>query len=136
MPMRTVLHVLAAAGAGAALLACSEPIQPVACPGDSVTLTIASSASAPLISWAPTCAMGLIQVNQADGGAMWEIDTVDSNRVLPPVRYGEVPPGMQEMSALHPLVPGETYTVSVWRWLSSEPGAPNFRRAGVTTFQR
>ena len=119
-----------------ALAACSDTLRPAPCPGDSVTVVVTTSPVGlpPQFSWSPPCPMGEVRVDSVSGPAdMWLIVTSDSNRALPPVRYGQVPQGMQQFSSPQPLARGGAYTVSVWRWLGGTPN-PLFRRAGLASF--
>ena len=118
----------------ATLAACSDSLRPAPCPGDSVTVVVTTSPSVlpPQFSWSPSCLMGELRVDSGPA-SMWLIVTSDSNRVLPPVRYGQVPEGMQQLESPQRLARGAVYTVSVWRWLGGIPN-PLFRRAGLASF--
>ena len=100
-------------------LACREPAAPAPpeCP-DGVAVVVTEPPGGPEFSWTPACPVGLLMVSTGDSG--WEA-LADSNRILPPVRYGRQPAGSQsplEPSA-PPLAHGDTCTVSVARWYSS-----------------
>ncbi len=68
-----------------------------------------------MFSWTPACPVGLILVKQ--GTAAWAVQA-DSNRMLPPVRYGQEPAGTQWATFAPSLVRGDTCVVSVARWYS------------------
>lgn len=122
------------------LAACNNTLQPVSClppPGDSVTLVVTTSPVGlpPHFSWSPPCLMGEISVDSGGfgGPAAWMVSS-DSNRVSPPVRYGQVSAGMQLTSSPQPLARGTLYTVSVWRWVSGTPNSAEYHRVGVASF--
>ena len=117
-----------------ALVGCTDSLRPASClPGDSVTVAVMTSPIGlpPQFSWSPACLMGEIEVDSGhfSGPNVWHIIS-DSNRVLPPVRYGIVPEGAQLLTAPQPLARGTLYTVSVWRWVTTGL----YGRVGVASF--
>jgi len=80
-----------------------------------------------VFSWTPACPVGLLIVSF--GGDAWIVQS-DSNRILPPVRYGQKPGGAQIETSGPVLLSGDICVVSVSRWYTGG----FYRQAGVQTF--
>jgi hypothetical protein len=120
------------------LVACNDPLEPVSCVvGDSVTVSVKDAPlGLPQFSWSPPCLIGSIRVDSGTFGspAAWAV-FADTNRIPPPVRYGESPPRVRE-ALPQPLILGSQYTVSVWIWGFISGGSSYYWRAGVASFVR
>ncbi len=89
-------------------------------------LVVTAVAPVPEFSWTPGCPMGLVWVQGPSVG--WNL-IADSNRILSPVRYGEVRAGITTNGAGTQLARGTTYVVSIWRWVSGP-----YREVGTASF--
>ena len=118
---------------GCPWLACREALSaaPADCPGDSVAVVATTSPDGPQFSWAPACPIALLTA-QTDSTS-WSVRS-DSDRIIPPVRYGQMPVGATVASGTPPLVHGDTVTVSVWRTYSAGLHAGVVGPAGTLTF--
>lgn len=111
---------------------CSGAEGPGDCSGD-VELQVAEG-STPTFTWSPVCEVAALDV-RSPGDAMWSVHSgVGRNALLPPVRYGEVPPGGIEEIPAKPLQPGFGYFVRVFR-LEREGDQLVFLEAGETVFR-
>ncbi|MGH7490998.1 MAG: DUF5916 domain-containing protein [bacterium] len=94
-------------------------------PQDGLTITV-SSGMAPTFSWAPDSAIGRLVVEQGDK-ELWGTETEGTNTYHSPIRYGVHPPDALEDVPADPLVVGETYKVSLFRWIRfTEPESLQF----------
>ena len=97
----------------AAVAACRERVLPTGagpCPPFSTLTLNVSSGTTPTFPWTPLCRTDRFAVWEEGGSVqmMWEItDSIPSG-----VRYGDVPPGRNELVRAKPLVPGVRYRVS------------------------
>ena len=114
--------------------ACGETLQPALCPADSVTVTVTTAARGfpPQFSWSPPCLMGEVAVDSGPA-LMWVIVTTDTDRILPPVLYGEARPGALQLVPPQHLTRGAEYRVVVGHRLFGSPDLL-FWRAGTTIF--
>ncbi|MCL4703507.1 carbohydrate binding family 9 domain-containing protein [bacterium] len=94
---------------------------------DSNTVTISiSSGMAPTFSWAPDIPIGRLVVEQGEK-ELWGTETEGTDTYRSPIRYGVHPPDALEDVPADPLVAGETYTVSLFRWIRfAEPESLEF----------
>ncbi len=131
--MRFLGALVALAFLGCPWLACRETLStvPADCPGDSVAVVATTSPDGAQFSWTPACPMALLTA-QADSTG-WSVRS-DSDRIMPPVRYGQMPVGATVASAAPPLVHGDTVTVSVWRTYSAGLHVGTGGPAGTLTF--
>jgi len=82
-------------------------------------VTVGSSV---VFNWEPNCAVALLLVEQ-NGSDEWAIadptlsntSTEAVNKILPPVTYGQVPSGVDEDPPSSALVPGQSYTLVLWK---------------------
>jgi hypothetical protein len=132
--VRTVVSVLGMVCLTSGVLACRDSFSavPVACVVDAATITVTAGNLMPKFSWAPNCAVGMVEVRSDSSPVGWTLQA-NSNRIFPPVGYGQSPAGMQASSP-PPLVHGMTYWVSVWLRLDSGPGGPDYERVTATSF--
>lgn len=87
----------------------------------SVDVTV-SGGTNPTVSWSPACDVAMFLV-EGEGGDVWLVSTDDdnwddparSNRISPPVRYGVVPSGVDELWGPEALEAGSPYQVVLWR---------------------
>jgi hypothetical protein len=114
--------------------ACGETLRPALCPGDSVTVTVTTATRGlpPQFSWSPPCLMGEVAVDSGPA-LMWVIVTADTDRILPPVLYGQVRAGPLQLVPPQHLTRGAEYRVVVGHRVIGSPDLL-FRRAGVTVF--
>jgi len=88
----------------------------------SVNATATVSGSNVVFSWEPRCAVVLVLVEE-DADDMWGVSAPDlsgtateaSNIILPPVTYGQIPSGAEEIEPASPLVAGRTYELILWK---------------------
>lgn len=81
-----------------------------------------SGGTSPTVSWSPACDVALFLI-EGDGGDTWLISTdendwddpLQANRISPPVRYGDVPSGIDELWGPEALEAGSPYQVVLWR---------------------
>jgi hypothetical protein len=124
-----VFWIAAVAGLAAG---CSEAEGPGDCSGD-VELEVGEG-STPIFTWSPVCEVAALVV-QSPAEAVWSIHSgVGRNALVPPVRYGELPPGGIEEIPAQPLQPGFGYFVRVFR-LKREGDQLVFLDAGETVFR-
>ena len=94
-------------------------------PQHAVTIAV-SGGMAPTFSWTPDSTIGRLVVEQGDR-ELWGTETEGTNTYRSPIRYGVHPPEALEDVPADPLVAGETYTVSVYRWIRfAEPESLQF----------
>lgn len=128
-PTQTILLSLIAT------LACSESAAPdplAACSGP-VTLTVGSGTS-PSISWAPTCRLFLLLVEDPSGGGdQWGVLSDSSNAIAAPVSYGTLPTGATKtITPAIALQSGHLYHAVVYRFTG--PGHEDGTVIGQTDF--
>jgi hypothetical protein len=109
----------------------TRPAELAECTG-AVTITV-SAGTTPQFSWSPACRLFFLIVEPAaTGDDLWLIITEGANQILPPVRYGTVPPGARELAPPTPLVAGTEYKVAVARYTG--PGPQDGAIIAVQTF--
>lgn len=91
----------------------------------------ASDGPTPTFSWAPDSAIGRLIVTEGDE-EIWGTESDGANLYRSPIRYGVHPAGASEVGPAKPLVAGHTYTVSLFRWLSTDP--ESFQLVGIQEF--
>jgi hypothetical protein len=97
-----------------------------------VALT-ATAGTVPSFSWTPQCRLAFVLVEAPEGGGdVWFIFTPGQNALVPPVTYGELPAGAEEIAAPEPLQAGVTYEVIVARWIG--PGDDDGENIGSQSF--
>jgi hypothetical protein len=84
-----------------------------------VTITV-SPGTTPTFSWAPDCLLGRLIVEQGIE-EKWGTETVGTNTYRSPITYDTMVDGQSKYEPGAPLVPGTTYTVSVYKWISVLP---------------
>lgn len=112
-------------------VACSDATGPPTCPG-SVTVTVGPGTT-PTVRWTPVCALSDVFIQSAapGSGPTWRVTMLDaSNRILPPITYGDTLPGALNTYSGVPLTAGAVYTAVVGRTDSLghivQAGAANF----------
>ena len=108
---------------GAALaLSCgcdsTAPVDLEDCPA-AVTVAVGSGTT-PTFSWQPTCRLGFLIVETADGSDLWLVITEGENGISPPVVYGAVPAGATQPASAGTLQPGTAYKVALRRFTGPE----------------
>jgi hypothetical protein len=97
-------------------------------PPGGVTVSV-SGGMAPTFSWTPDSAIGRLVVEQGDK-ELWGTETEGTNTYRSPIRYGVHPPDALEDVPADPLVVGQTYKVSLFRWIRfAEPESLQFMGA-------
>ena len=97
-------------------VACSDTTGPPACSG-SVTVAVGPG-TVPAIRWTPVCALSdvFVQSPAPGSGPTWRVTMLDaSNRILPPITYGDTLPGALNAYSGLPLIAGAIYTAVVGR---------------------
>jgi hypothetical protein len=124
-----------------AFAACDESSAPLPdCP-ESVDVIVGAGLE-PSFDWLPRCQAGSlrVEVRLSDGGSppVWILQTVDfENRVVPPVRYGEIPQGTEVIGDRVPLATGSNYRVWLLAVFPRDDGSGvELRATGVAEFQR
>lgn len=100
---------------GLALAACDvETLRIEVCTGQLAVLV--SSEPGAEFSWSGGCGVGDLTVREAGpaGTMVWHLqDPQGTNRLTPPIRYGQVPPGAEQVVEAAPLAVGTQYVVEV-----------------------
>jgi len=102
---------------------------PPECTGP-VTVSVTPD-SLPIFSWTPDCAIGELVVEQGLD-SFWTTKACGANTLPSPIRYSIDPPNACPAGPASLLVPGQTYTVRVLRFVSAVPeslellGSANF----------
>ena len=91
----------------------TDPGDAAACTGP-VTISV-SAGTSPTFSWSPACRLFFVNV-ESDASDQWGIISDSANAIAPPVQYGVVPAGAEQLSELTPLVSGQTYDVNLFYW--------------------
>ena len=86
---------------------------------DSVEVTVGSGLN-PTFSWTPDCAIGRLIVEQGID-EYWGSETAGENSYRSPITYDVHPPTALEHEPAIPLEAGQTYTVSLYTWVSVTP---------------
>jgi hypothetical protein len=149
--MKVVTRLLLGSVFATAVIACSDDgTSPERCRPETAIVSPAVTAGQTLtFTWEPACgvAMLLIEEGAAD---RWLVATPEqswsspdqANRILPPVTYGQVPPGVAQGEAPATLVTGRTYELVLWRVLPQGSTAQCIQRleslclSSVHEFQR
>ena len=106
-----------------------EPIED--CTG-SVNISV-TGGTTPRFSWTPRCRLCFLNVEPADSGAdQWTVISDSANLIAPPVEYGVVPVGAEELTSPAELVAGQEYKVVLARF--TDPGAQNWELIGIRVF--
>jgi hypothetical protein len=106
------------------------------CP-DAVAITVGPGLE-PVFDWTPRClaATLIIEARDGSGFTMWSLQTVDQeNRLSPPIRYGDVPAGTEQIGELRPLLAGSLYRVGLAAVHPTAGGISN-EGVGQSEFQR
>jgi hypothetical protein len=88
-------------------------------------------AAAPTFSWTPDSAIGRLVVEQGEKEG-WGSETEGTNTYRSPIRYGVHPPDAIEPEPANPLVAGQTYKVSLFRWI--DVATDEFQLVGAQEF--
>lgn len=86
---------------------------------DSVSITVGAGLN-PTISWTPDCTVGRLIVEQGID-EYWGSETAGENSYRSPIVYDVHPPTALELEPAIPLEAGQTYTVSLFTWVSVTP---------------
>jgi hypothetical protein len=124
--MRRSFTGLLALGGLLTLGACGDDdaTGPEVCTDDTGTVDVQiTGGSSPTVSWSPACAVALFLVEGDEEGDTWLLSTDEAtwdtpsqaNRIGPPITYGTVPAGIDELYGPLDLVPGRRYEVILWR---------------------
>ncbi|MCI0694769.1 carbohydrate binding family 9 domain-containing protein [candidate division KSB1 bacterium] len=84
--------------------------------GEMVKISV-SSGMAPTFSWTPDIPIGRLVVEDAEK-ELWGTETEGTDTYRSPIRYGVHPPDAIEPEPANPLVAGQTYKVSLFRWIN------------------
>ncbi len=112
------------------LLGCSDGTGP---DSDRVCATplqvTATQSVTPVVTWAGGCRVNQVVFLQDEpqSSLAWVVyyTPSDSNGLLPPVQYGTVPSGAQQLPETPtPLQPGATYIINVVIWDTASGGSP------------
>lgn len=124
--------LMVAAGLTAGCSDGNDPDTLPECTG-AVSLSVGAGAT-PAISWSPACRLFLVLVEDPTGtGDQWGVLSDSSNAIVPPVRYGTMPPGAtRELLPAAPLQPGHEYQLTVFRFTG--PEHEDGQVIGQTTF--
>ena len=95
-----------------------------------VTVSV-SQGTAPTFSWTPDCTIGRLIVEQADQET-WGTETFGANSYRSPIHYGVHPPGSVEQQPPIALIAGNTYRVSLFRWIDA--ATESLQVLGVANF--
>jgi hypothetical protein len=124
-----------------ALVSCDGGTSPsvvVPCSDDQEVIISVSSGLQPTFTWEPACGMASIQVwasaTSTDGWVLYSGANSAANPLRPGVKYGEAPFGAIAPSPAAALVPGEEYTVAVYRWIGDASGAGSLFSRGIAVF--
>jgi len=132
----TVCGIAAALWAGCATES-GTPLPPQPPPEclDSVQVfvTLNPIDSLPVFSWTPDCTLGRLIVEQGVD-EYWGTETLGQSTYTSPITYGINPPGSAAEEPARPLTPGESYVVSVWRFVVVDP--ESLQMLGRATFTR
>jgi hypothetical protein len=113
------------------------PLPPVPLPvcTDSITVSVTLSLpdSLPVFAWTPDCTVGRLIVEQGFD-EYWGTETPGPNTYPSPITYGINPPGSAAEEPPLPLTPGETYLVTIWRFVVVDP--ESLQLVGSATFTR
>src|SRR5574341_114528 len=90
-----------------------------------------SGGMAPTFSWTPDSAIGRLVVEEGDM-ELWSTETEGTNTYRSPIRYGVHPPDAIEPEPANPLVAGQTYKVSLFRWIDVQKD--EFQLVGTQEF--
>jgi hypothetical protein len=74
----------------------------------------------PVFSWTPDCTVGRLIVEEGVE-ERWGTETAGENTYASPITYNVEPPNSTKFEPGDPLVPGTTYRVTVFRWVSYVP---------------
>ncbi len=123
--MTRIAQLLLVAGAATILAGCRDSTGPAACTKDTNRVSAAVTGGSSLsFDWQPRCAVALLLVEEVQHGEdQWGAQTPEStwsdanaaNRILPPVQYGVLPAGTEEVQPPTTLVPGQAYHLVLWR---------------------
>lgn len=114
------------AGLAVAVVACDD----ASGPGDGACaqvtpLSIDAAGSPPNFTWAPACGVAKIEVTHFDSdgagpdstyAALWIETPNESNSINPPISYGVVPTGADEVVPEQLLISGHHYRVAIYVW--------------------
>ena len=106
-----------------------EPIED--CTG-SVSISV-TGGTTPRFSWTPRCRLFFLNVEPADAGTdQWTVLSDSANLIAPPVVYGIVPAGAQELTSPEQLIAGQEYKVVLGRFTG--PGPQDGELIGIQIF--
>lgn len=96
-----------------------------------ITISV-SAGTTPIFSWTPDSTIGRLIIEEG-AEKIWGAETAGANTYRSPIRYGVHPDGASEDEAANPLLPGHTYKVSLFRWISVDPESLQLVAAQVFT---
>ena len=112
------------------LLGCSDGTGPDSDRVCTTPLQVSATRSVtPVVTWAGGCRVNQVVFAQTapQTSLAWVVyyTPSDSNGLLPPVQYGTVPTGAQQLpDTPAPLQPGATYVINVVIWDTANGGSP------------
>ena len=111
----------------------APPPPPTECT-DSVRVTVTFDDTIPVFSWTPNCMLGRLLVEEGID-EYWGTETYGMNTYRTPIVYDINPPGTAPEEPARPLVPGHTYRVTLFRWVTYTP-VESLQVVGVRDFTR
>jgi hypothetical protein len=90
------------------------------CMGAGTVTVVVGAGTAPTFSWTPDCAVGRLVVEEGVE-ERWGTETAGVNTYASPITYNVEPPNSTKFEPGDPLVPGTTYRVTVFRWVTYVP---------------
>lgn len=118
--------------AGLAFVGCEGGnLAQVMAPGNGELQVTVTEGVAPTYSWSDESARSLL-VRSSSGEVFWEIEAVDADGFLPPVRHGQTPPGARVVVPSRLLGTGVLHTATVVG-VSGGRGDVSFTPSPLTT---
>jgi hypothetical protein len=136
----SLLPCLAPAALALVFVGCGDGESPPleeTCPDNLVTVSVQHpDSSAPTFTWAPPCAVSLLQVSTvSDSQVVWSVSSRLQNIIGSGVVYGQAPFGSVEDVAAQALLAGTTYEVRIQR-AGQTPGGTGLVGGGTVSFTR
>src|SRR5262245_52963413 len=112
--------------AGPSFLECAGP----------VVLSI-SSGLTPELAWRPRCSLFALDIHDlTTDTSTWSLLSLygTGNALDPPIKFGVVPPGVEEVTPPVPLSAGHEYRISLFRLDTSDPKVPVVYQAADSSY--